>query len=847
MGAKESLFNNIIKVSYPGLSRLLLILGISLFFLQFLSIPALAERVEYYEGYNLIYHDDGSKDVITGDLNYLRWDGVWRPNSELNISNGNWPYLYTENASNADFKIDDTNLTIPKANTTFKTKLNSISYNLKYSKSDLRGKEKSINITSSFLDLPYKLKSKKSRSKYSDSFNIKYGRFHFKAGMEHIVIHDDTLRDYIEDGKVFQDVTYLNKSDYDFRIVNGTIRLVFKKNALNKLQGNVVIEVRTWDIVGPKSMWGGNVTFNTTTAVRATGNVELRQKVDDYALYTRFDEGNGRIIHNENSAIPLLGELNGTLNSNTYTAGKYGKAIYFNGINNKVLFGDNLYYRLTDDFTISYYINLKSGVDNSDADVLRKGNTNTANSWYKIELTQNKMHGSIKQTDGTVYETYDTTAAPRDNNWHFYTYTRNLTRCSLIVDGKIVHSTSCGINADNYAYLSIGGKDSPSSYGADFTNGTIDEVRIYNRNLSSLEIASIRNNIHYPAGTVTRNLTSVISAGEELKELGCNGTWDRSTTKVDIMASTNNIKWDTIQLNAYKNILYSINTGNKYIYSRCSLSTTNTSQTPIIESITARIAAVTVPTTEKRITTNTAQQDLPVISGNGIVWQDMRNGNWDIYMYDLFTGKEKRITTNTANQNNPDISLGRIVWADYRSGNWDIYMYDISTSKEKRITTNTAQQDVPIISENGIVWQDMRNGNWDIYAYDISTGKEKRITTNTASQVLPDISGNRRIVWQDMRNGNWDIYMYDLSTGKEKRITTNTANQIHPTISGNHIVWEDMRNGNADIYMYDISTGTTRQITTNTSGQWSPAISENRIVWYDNRNANTDIYMYTIT
>ncbi|MCE8429459.1 MAG: LamG domain-containing protein, partial [Candidatus Methanoperedens sp.] len=598
MQEKRELSINPNILSLPGLSRLLLILSLSFIFIQFLFIPARAERVEYYEGYNIIYHDDGTREIIDGAMNYFRWDGVWRPNSELNISNGNWPYLYTENASNADFKVDDTNLSIPKANTTFITKLNSISYNLIYSKSDLQRKETSIDLTSAFLDFPYNLKSKKSRSKYNDSSNIIYGRFHFKAGMEHIVIHDDTPRDYIEDGKVFQDVTYLNKSDYDFRIINGAIRLVFKKGAINKLQGNVVIETRTWDIVdGNNSMWGGNVTFNTTTGVRATGNVELRQKVDDYSLYTRFDEGNGMIIHNENSAIPLLGDLKGTVNTNTYIPGIYGKAIFFNGIDNKVLFSSNSSFELPGDFTISYYIKLKPKVNNSDTDILRKGSTATADpmEWYKIEFTNNITHGSITKNGNVVYESYDSTDR-RDGIWHFYTYTRQSTTCSLIVDGSIVNSTTCPQNAPNFALLSIGAKDTIiSDTGTDYTNGTIDEVRMYNRKLSSLELASIRNNTHFSTGTVTRNLTSVISTGEELKELGCNGTWDKSITKVDITASTNNITWDTIQLNADKNILYSVNPGKKYIYSRCSLSTTNISQTPIIESIRSKIGPILPP------------------------------------------------------------------------------------------------------------------------------------------------------------------------------------------------------------------------------------------------------------
>ncbi|PWB55564.1 MAG: hypothetical protein C3F06_02190, partial [Candidatus Methanoperedenaceae archaeon] len=170
----------------------------------------------------------------------------------------------------------------------------------------------------------------------------------------------------------------------------------------------------------------------------------------------------------------------------------------------------------------------------------------------------------------------------------------------------------------NSAQLAIGAKDTETSgTGTDYTHGTIDEVRFFNRKLSSSEFTSIRNNEHFTSGTVTRSLVSVIKAGEEIKELGCYGTWDSSITKVDVMASTNNINWVTIKSNAAPNINYPVNPGNNYKYSRCSLSTTDSSKTPIIQSIRANIA-LKGSTSSYTISVSTSPSGLsPQPSGGG--------------------------------------------------------------------------------------------------------------------------------------------------------------------------------------------------------------------------------------
>jgi beta propeller repeat protein len=55
-------------------------------------------------------------------------------------------------------------------------------------------------------------------------------------------------------------------------------------------------------------------------------------------------------------------------------------------------------------------------------------------------------------------------------------------------------------------------------------------------------------------------------------------------------------------------------------------------------------------------------QQYPAIYGNVVVWKDDRNGNWDIYGYDLSTENEFQITEDVSDQEWPAIYGNTVVW-----------------------------------------------------------------------------------------------------------------------------------------------------------------------------------------
>lgn len=229
----------------------------------------------------------------------------------------------------------------------------------------------------------------------------------------------------------------------------------------------------------------------------------------------------------------------------------------------------------------------------------------------------------------------------------------------------------------------------------------------------------------------------------------------------------------------------------------------------------------------------------PDIDVRNIIWLDERNGAADIYLYDAATEEEEQLTSDSQAQLSGKISGNLVVYSDLRNGssNEDVFVYNISTGVEQVIVSRPGRQRAPDISGQRIVWQDNRNGNEDIYLYDLSAQEEIRITTSSANQTAPSIDGDI-IVWQDDRNGDWDIYSYDINSGVETRITTDSADQTNPVISGNRIVWEDARSGNLDIYGYDLESETEAGIATGSDDQFNPDVDGDLVVW--NEGIDTD-------
>jgi hypothetical protein len=237
---------------------------------------------------------------------------------------------------------------------------------------------------------------------------------------------------------------------------------------------------------------------------------------------------------------------------------------------------------------------------------------------------------------------------------------------------------------------------------------------------------------------------------------------------------------------------------------------------------------------------------LPAMSGQFAVWCGDKNGQANLWGYDLLNRQEFSISKTTVL--NLAAGGGVAVWGE--SGNSldpsdplyhppGIYAYDLAAKREIAVSSTGIY---PATDGQYVVWKE-RDSYYDyIYGYDLATGQKFKVSQQNAPSVRgpggPAISGNY-VVWSLEGDNVYTVYGYNLTTGSQFTIGAGSS----PAIDGNTVMY---LNDN-DLYAYDLQT---RQSTLVYSGLscWDtgPQISGQTVVWEDGRGDNPQIWVTTI-
>ena len=200
----------------------------------------------------------------------------------------------------------------------------------------------------------------------------------------------------------------------------------------------------------------------------------------------------------DNSTYDNFGIFNGGLETSNLTTARHGKGLDFDGVNDYVRVPHNVNLKPTDELTVSAWAYKEDWSVGSVGRIVSV--TETGGYTITTKYSTNEKIGVAIYING-VYQWihYEGVVSA---GWNHIISTFDGRYIKLYLNGILVSTTDTGsynpIQYSNDNSLIIGAEAGPADVPAgDYFNGSIDEVRIYNRVLSEGEINASYNNRQY--------------------------------------------------------------------------------------------------------------------------------------------------------------------------------------------------------------------------------------------------------------------------------------------------------------------------------------------------------------
>ncbi|MFN3396786.1 MAG: Tol-Pal system beta propeller repeat protein TolB [Thermodesulfovibrionales bacterium] len=217
--------------------------------------------------------------------------------------------------------------------------------------------------------------------------------------------------------------------------------------------------------------------------------------------------------------------------------------------------------------------------------------------------------------------------------------------------------------------------------------------------------------------------------------------------------------------------------------------------------------------------------------GDFLLYSAERNREWNIYLLDLKRALEKKVFSASGTNMAGDIISGNeILLSSTKDGNPDIFLYNVAETRLKRLTSLRGIEVSPAISPDGksIVFVSNRDGTPQLFVMDRDGYNIRRLTFQGSYNTSPSWSPKGdKIVFSGRVGGKNQIFTINPD-GSNLTQLTDSGNNEDPCFSpdGRYIVFTSDRDGGKAIYIMRANGEAQRRITPKgiraSSPRWAP-------------------------
>lgn len=223
-------------------------------------------------------------------------------------------------------------------------------------------------------------------------------------------------------------------------------------------------------------------------------------------------------------------------------------------------------------------------------------------------------------------------------------------------------------------------------------------------------------------------------------------------------------------------------------------------------------------------------------------------GNWDIYIYDIPSGKKLNVTNNSAIDGFPSWSPtgDKIAYMSAESGNRNIYISNTDGSDKQQITSGESMDSESLWSPSNpsVIYFKAATGDEEsLNKFDMNTSELFRITGGGAHELLRQIPGRNQISFIQRTNNRNAFWIFDEDEGQSYSLVETPSRMTGYAWSPDGKTLGIVINSNLEIYKYDSDNGLMYGFTIDNAAY--PAWSKNGgDIYYNKRVDSGDLQIF---